>query len=364
MNVWILADVSRSVPGGMRRHMELHAEGLHRLGEQATTFFAEDIPGGFSQHVPGRLPGTKTLVALADRARRERPDVINVHTPCAPAWILARQSGLIRSRVVVMSYAADEAAIRIERPRDVLRWVRAAVPARATFPRADGIWCVNQTDAEFYRTRYGVAPEVVRCIPHAVGDTFYRPTGETREPRQLLFAGTWIERKGVDVLAPALDRAVGELPDLKIVIAGTIIPADTVAAALTPRVRERTQIRPTLSDTEFQSVYAQSSLLVVPSRLEGLPIVMLEAMACGCPTLGAANSGMLDVIEPERNGWLEGSFDAERWARRIIDIMRAPEALARASEGARATAEGFRIETVTRTALEWYRRLDGRSAPS
>jgi glycosyltransferase involved in cell wall biosynthesis len=344
--------------------MELHAEGLRRLGEQATTFFTEDITGVFAEHVPGRLPGTKTFLALAERVRREQPDVINVHTPCAPAWILARRSGLIRSRIVVMSYAADEGAIRVTRPRDLLRWVRAAVPARATFPRADGIWCVNQSDAEFYRSRYGVAPDVVRCIPHAVGDTFYQPARETREPRQLLFAGTWIVRKGVDVLAPALDRAVGELPDLEIVIAGTIVPAETVAAALTPRVRERTEIRPTLTDTEFRQVYAQSSLLVVPSRLEGLPIVMLEAMACGCPTLGAANSGMLDVIEPERNGWLEDSFDPERWARRIVDIMRAPEALARASAGASATAEGFRIETVTRTALEWYRRLDGRATPS
>lgn len=357
VDVWIVADVKGSVPGGMRRHMELHAEGLRRLGQRATTFFSEDFSARVAEQVPGRLPGIKSYLALGERRDRAPPDVVNVHTQCAPAWIAAARSGRLRSRVVVMSYAADESAIHIERPRDLLRWARVALPARTTFPFADGIWCVNQSDAEFYRARYRVAPKKVVCIPHAVGDDFYLPTGEAREAKRVLFAGTWIVRKGIDVLAAALDRVVDELPDLTITLAGTMLPKDVVEAALTPRVRERAEIFPTLSDHELRRLYARSTLLVLPSRLEGLPIVMLEAMACGCPVLAAANSGMLDVIEPDRNGWLERSFDPVSWAARLVTILRSPEALERASRGALETAQSFRIETVAEEALAWYRRL-------
>ncbi|HET7541851.1 MAG TPA: glycosyltransferase family 4 protein [Polyangiaceae bacterium] len=358
MKVWILADVARSVPGGMRRHMELHAEGLRRLGHEASLFFSEDFRAGAAVRVPKRLPGIKTLLSLRARHARELPDVVNVHTQCAPAWILAARTGRIRSRVVVMSYAADEGAINLQRPRDLLRWARAALPARSTFPRADGIWCVNTSDLDYYRLRYGVAASKLRCIPHAVNDSFYRENGANeRDPRQLLFAGTWITRKGVDVLAPALDLALHEAPELRVVLAGTLVPPEEVRRCLTPRVAERTRIVPTADDQELGRLYRTSSLLLIPSRLEGLPIVMLEAMACGCPALAAANSGMLDVIEPGQNGWLEGSFDPERWARRILELTRSPKALATASQGAMVTAEAFRIESVGRVALDWYASL-------
>jgi glycosyltransferase involved in cell wall biosynthesis len=358
VHVWILADVEHSVPGGMRRHMELHAEGLGRLGQRASLFFSEDFRTGAARHVPKRLPGIKTFAALKARYALEKPDVVNVHTQCAPAWIVAARTGRAPSRVVVMSYAADEGAISVERPRDVLRWARAALPARSTFPRADGIWCVNRTDLAYYRDRYGVAPAKLACIPHAVGDSFYRDVpGLERNPHQLLFAGTWIQRKGVDVLARALELAVRSAPELQIVLAGTLVGEADVRRALAPAVAERTRVFPTADDDALRALYRTSSLLLLPSRREGLPIVMLEAMASGCPPLAAANSGMLDAIVPGENGWLEASFDPELWAQRVLELVRAPEALRKASAGAARSAEAFRIETVGRTALDWYRTL-------
>ena len=80
-------------------------------------------------------------------------------------------------------------------------------------------------------------------------------------------------------------------------------------------------------------------------------------MACGCPPLAAANSGMLDVIEPGTNGWLEVSFDPERWAARIEALFADPEALARASAGAAVTATAFRVDRVAKNVAAWYESL-------
>jgi glycosyltransferase involved in cell wall biosynthesis len=341
----------------MRRHMELHADGLERVGVRASLFFAEDLRAwsGLSRL---RMSGAGTVMALHQRLGKDAPDIVNVHTQCAPAWIAAREAGIVSAKIVVMSYAAEEPQINWRGPRDALRWANAALPARWSFPRANGIWCVNQQDAEYYAEEYGVARARIGRFPHAVADSFYRAgRSSLRNPRQLLFVGTWIRRKGVDVLARALEQVIADVPDVSIVLAGTLSGEANVRAALGPATRERARILDRASDEELRALYDESALLLLPSRREGLPIVMLEALARGCPPLAAANSGMLDAIEPGRNGWLEVSFDGERWAERIVQLLRQPEALALASAGAQASAEAYRIERVAREVVAWYSRL-------
>jgi glycosyltransferase involved in cell wall biosynthesis len=361
-----MADVSRAVPGGMRRHMELHAEGLRRAGHRVSTFFSEDIAETAHGAIPRRAPGLRAYSALHERCAAERPDILNVHTQSAPAWIAARRLGRVTARVVVMSYSADETAIRMRRPWDVLRWTRAAVPARLSFPHADGIWCVNQQDLEYYVSEYAVARERLRLYPHAVGDEFFDSSDYVpRNPRQILFVGTWIVRKGVDVLVGALERVALALPDVQIVLAGTLAGEGVVRSALSPRLASRVRVLDRANDAELRTLYRTSAVLLVPSRREGLPIGMLEAMACGCPPLAAANSGMLDVIVPGENGWLETSFDPERWAGRLERLLGAPEDLARGSAGALESARRFRIDVVTNAVSAWYQSLlDAPPAPS
>jgi glycosyltransferase involved in cell wall biosynthesis len=158
-------------------------------------------------------------------------------------------------------------------------------------------------------------------------------------------------------LARAFERVARARPDVRFVLAGTLVGEATVRAALDERVLARTRIVDSASEAELAFLYRTSGLLVLPSFREGLPIVMLEAMTCGCPPLAAANSGMLDVIEPGVNGWLETSFDAERWSTRIVELLAHPEALERASRGAASFAENFRIEPLARSVSAWYRTL-------
>lgn len=358
MHVWILGDTPTSLPGGMLRHMQSHADGLTRLGHQATLRLADAFPMRSPTAFWQRLPGARSLVSLLGEYRRERPDVINVHTGCAPAWIAARRAGLVQAKVVIMSYAADEMGVPVRGWRDVLPWARAAILPRATFRYADGIWCVNQQDLELYVNIYGVDRARIVRIPHAVDDAYFAPGPRPpRNGRQLLFVGTWIQRKGVDVLATALSQVVGQLPDVQIKLCGTLSGEERVRGALSPAVSARTQIVDRIDTVDLAGMYRSSALLLLPSRLEGLPISMLEAMACGCPPLAAANSGMLDVIESGRNGWLESSFDPTRWATRIIDLLSRPQDLETASAGASNTAAAFRVDALTRQTVAWYANL-------
>jgi glycosyltransferase involved in cell wall biosynthesis len=341
----------------MKRHMELHALGLERLGHRAELVTAEDFEEGLGRRFPRQLPGLRAYFSVHERLARDRPDIVNIHTGIAPAFIAAKRLGLHDARVVVMSYSADEPQVEIRGPIDLARRARIALPARWSFPRADGIWCVNSSDVAYYVSEYGVDRARVARFPHTVADSFFEAREARRDPLQILYAGTWIQRKGVDVLSGALDGVVRALPDVRIVLAGTLTGEETVRKALAPNVAARTKILDRASDEELAELYRTSTLLVLPSRREGLPFVMLEAMACGCPPLAAANSGMLDVVVNGENGWLETSFDPERWGARIVELLGRPRELEAASSGAARMAREFRVEPVAASVVRWYESL-------
>jgi D-inositol-3-phosphate glycosyltransferase len=286
--------------------------------------------------------------------------VINVHSLCAPAFILARRAGLLPGRVVVMSYAADERGLsffpQTRMPR-ALRLLRTHVPFRATMRFADGIWCVSRVDADYYVERYGVDPRRTKFIPHAIEPAFFEPSDVPRRQHQLAFVGTWIYRKGKDVLAGAIREVIRARPEATLVVAGTLGSEDEVRSSMPEVPADRLRVIPKLDDTALRSLYHESALLLVPSRLEGMPFAMLESMACGCPTLAAANSGMLDAITEGENGWLMDTFEPHAWASRLIDLLSNPARLRSASDAAHRHAETFRLRTLSRATLDWYESL-------
>lgn len=362
MRVLVLGEVSGRFVGGQRRHMELHVEGLRRIGHEASAAFLEDMPLPLPSSISSRLAGCRSLASLLERCRRERFDIINVHTASAPAWIQARRLGLLDARIVVMSYSADENLVTVRQPRDALRWALTALPARATFTHADGVWCVNQQDVEFYVGVYGVDRRRLTRLPHAVADAFYSSAGvSSRDPNQVLFVGTWLHRKGKDVISAALTHLIARCPNVSIVLAGTQVGEHTVRGELSAEVNARARVLDSVDDATLRELYRSSAFLLLPSRREGLPISMLEAMACGCPPLAAANSGMLDVIQPEKNGWLEVSFDPSVWGARIVELLSDPERTRGASRGAFEAGREFEVSAVAARVSAWYASLLGQT---
>ena len=72
--------------------------------------------------------------------------------------------------------------------------------------------------------------------------------------------------------------------------------------------------------------------IVVPGDMEGFGIVMLEAGACGLPTLAADLEGIRDVVEEGVNGWFVPTGDADAFVARIESLLDDPEALRAASQ--------------------------------
>jgi glycosyltransferase involved in cell wall biosynthesis len=109
---------------------------------------------------------------------------------------------------------------------------------------------------------------------------------------------------------------------------------------------------------DIRSSLDRADLFVLPSRSEGQPRVLLEAMARGVPCLGSRVGGIAELLaEPE----LVRPGDAEALARAIVVLARDPARRAELSSRHLAIARGFELRRLTQCRREFHRVLAQRT---
>jgi glycosyltransferase involved in cell wall biosynthesis len=85
-----------------------------------------------------------------------------------------------------------------------------------------------------------------------------------------------------------------------------------------------------LSSTQVREEILAARALVLPSLAEGLPVVLMEAMALRRPVLTTYVAGIPELVRPGENGWLVPSGDVEALAAALQDVLARPAADLRA----------------------------------
>lgn len=124
-------------------------------------------------------------------------------------------------------------------------------------------------------------------------------------------------RKGLDVLIQALNRLAPALPNrLALLVAGGgPLPPGPVAVPVF-------NAGPQAGDAALCGFYAACDLVVVPSRQDNLPNVVLEAMACARPVLGINSGGTPDMVLPDQTGFLATCDNASALADTLAHAIR------------------------------------------
>ncbi|ESW60841.1 MAG: glycoside hydrolase [Rhodobacter sp. CACIA14H1] len=150
--------------------------------------------------------------------------------------------------------------------------------------------------------------KVVHC---GLDDGFFaaNPAPLPEQP-VMLCIGRLSEQKGHLVLLDAF--AALARPDARLVLAGDgelrgKVEQRIAALGLTGRVR----ITGWIGSDEVRSLITQSRLVVQPSLMEGLPVVLMEAMAQGRPVISTYIAGIPELVETGRTGWLVPAGDSE-----------------------------------------------------
>ena len=140
------------------------------------------------------------------------------------------------------------------------------------------------------------------------------PTPVSVDPPRLLYVGRLIDLKRVDLVVEATARLVTQLPSLRLSIAGAgPNEADLRAQAVALGIADRVDFLGLVDRDRVFELLAASSVVVMPSDFEGLPLVALEARVDGPPGGGG------EITGPGRRGrrWRDGLPRGRRRRRRV-----------------------------------------------
>lgn len=163
---------------------------------------------------------------------------------------------------------------------------------------------------------------VVRC---AIAPQFLTAVPSGEPPRRLVCVARLSAQKGLPLLVEAAARLADE-PHFSLHIVGdgeqrSAIEAQIMRLGLGDRIR----LLGWRSPQDVLREVAGAKALVLPSFAEGLPVVLMEALALGRPVIATAIAGIPELVDSE-NGWLVPSGCAEALADAMRDALDAPQA--------------------------------------
>ena len=178
------------------------------------------------------------------------------------------------------------------------------------------------------------------CDAGATSDGAARRT--PKERFQVLFLGVLIPRKGVqDILEAArLLKESGRIGSLHFVIAGTGEEEERLReTARTFALQDAVTFAGWAEGEEKEKLLCTSQALVLPSRREGLPVAVLEALAHGLPVIASDVGDTAEAVRDGETGYLIAPGDVQMLAQRLLDLSSDPVRYERMSRAARRLAE-------------------------
>ena len=196
--------------------------------------------------------------------------------------------------------------------------------------------------------KYKRAPGLIWYVPNGTEERFFVSREYPEKiALNLLFVGTWLDRKGVYYLADAFDLVAKKMPMVRLTVAGCSVSEAEVKELFAAEVRDRVNVIPFVTRDDMAAVYAAHDIFVFPSLVEGMPLTLLEAMATGMPVVTTNTCGMADVVEDGFNGLLVPAADAEKLAEGIERLCQSMDLRKRLGLAGQETMRRYTWERVT-----------------
>jgi glycosyltransferase involved in cell wall biosynthesis len=200
---------------------------------------------------------------------------------------------LVGARVLLHLHAAQIVALQQTMPRF------GRFLLRSMFRSADRVVVLGELWRRWVIDTLGVAPHAVTVLRNGVPATMVprvaRPAGQ---PFRLLFLGNLLQRKGIADLLHALAAAQGAPVTLTVAGGGPVETYRQMADGL--GIGGRVHFTGWVDQATARDLLAASDALVLPAYDEGLPLVILEALATGVPVICTPVGAIPEVFEDHR----------------------------------------------------------------
>jgi len=252
------------------------------------------------------------------------------------AWFREWQPDLVQSFLFHANIVSAQAVRQSGVKRFVTGW-RVADPRlwrprleRFLTRRADRVVCVSDRVARQARS-VGIDARRLEVIPNGVdverfaGASPLDPTtlGLASGRKLLLSIGRLDSQKGFDWLLPRMPEVFEQLPDFDWVIVGEGPQrGELESLAVELGIADRVRFPGWHPDTP--SLLAAASLVLLPSRWEGMPNVLLEAMASGRSVVATRVEGVLELLGPDADVQSADLGDESSFVARLLSLARSP----------------------------------------
>ncbi len=282
------------------------------------------------------------LPALTDTLRRERPDVlISAMTNPNLVALWARRLAGVSTRVVVTERNVLSSFVNHFRAR--WRWRHLPELVRRTYPHADAIVAVADAVAEDLAETAGLDRSAIRTIYNPVltpeldrlaAEPPEHPWLDGEGPPVLLGVGSLHAQKDFPTLLRAFAR-VRAGRDARLLVLGEGGERRALESLARELGVEQSVSLPGWVKNPFAAM-SRASVFVLSSAWEGLPAVLVQAMACGCPVVSTNGpGGASEILRGGVHGALVPVGDAEALASAIRAALDEPGDLEKAGRRAR-----------------------------
>lgn len=167
------------------------------------------------------------------------------------------------------------------------------------YPKSSGFIAQTQRSKDFKVNKFGDSLNI-QVIPNAL-PKFPELSEQPTKKKHVLFVGRFEWEKDPEILIRAFSLVVKKFPDWKLIMAGTG-PLLNKNQELSKDLNISNQVEFLGKVSEVQKLYAESSVFVLPSVIEGFPNSLIEAMSFGLPCICFADIPFEDIVEDKKNG--------------------------------------------------------------
>ena len=289
------------------------------------------------------------LATLPALLLAKRPDILHCHL--IPSNIIAKPLGALLGVPLILNHDHTNDPQRVDNK------LLLAID-KTTNQCAHHIIAVAAACRDFLIDHESIPPEKITLVPNAIDLRRFSPGNADRAQSRKSF-GVPLDAKviaGVGRLNPQknfslfLDIAAAlapRFPELRFLLAGegpeeSMLREKVGVLGLTDRIFFAGYV----ADT--RQVYAAADILLMPSRFEGLPMTLLEAMAMGLPVVASKLDGIAEVIEDGREGFLIEPTDTQGFVDRCAALLENPAKSSELATNARTKIEArFSVERMT-----------------
>ncbi|HEY1016454.1 MAG TPA: glycosyltransferase family 4 protein, partial [Herpetosiphonaceae bacterium] len=327
MRVALVSPYDAGVPGGVGEHVQQLAGQFRALGHYAKVIAPSSRPAADPHFIPlgrvtpvavnGSVARVSLSLTLAPAIRRilerERFDVVHIHEPLSPT---------LPTTFLSCSDAVNVGTFHAAGTRSLGYTVVQGWLERLT-RRLRGRIAVSPAARDF-AMRYFPAEYVI--IPNGVDAATYGrqqpPAAGLGAAPTVLFVGRFNEeRKGFRHALEAMALVQHVLPEARLVVAGGGDPSPYATFIRQSRLRN-IQFLGYVTKEQLAALYQTATVFCAPSTgQESFGIVLLEAMAAGCPVVAADNPGYRDVLDHRRDGLLVAARNSEALAVGLLHLL-------------------------------------------